>query len=62
MDGEKAPGVGSLARDTARGEVGQVMDHQSGRVWLRPLSGGREWTAWPDEVEPLTGIDGEGHP
>ena len=26
------------------------MDYQCGRVWLRPLSGGREWDARPDDV------------
>jgi hypothetical protein len=45
--------VGSLARDTARGAVGRVMSHQSGRVWLRALGGGREWDVEPDMVEPV---------
>ncbi|MFD1828813.1 hypothetical protein ACFSJS_03915 [Streptomyces desertarenae] len=30
------------------------MDVHPGRVWLRPLGGGREWDAEPHEVEPLT--------
>ncbi|WP_031508080.1 hypothetical protein [Streptomyces megasporus] len=46
--------VGSMARDVRDGRVGDVMDVHPGRVWLRPLGGGREWDARPEEVRPLT--------
>jgi hypothetical protein len=29
------------------------MDHQDGFVWLRPEGGGTEWTARPDDVQPV---------
>jgi hypothetical protein len=45
--------IGSLARDTSRGVVGRVTAFQSGRVWLRPQEGGREWDVRPDQVEPV---------
>ncbi|HZG02172.1 MAG TPA: hypothetical protein VE546_01125 [Streptomyces sp.] len=53
---EALPGitVGSVVRDLRDGRVGDVMDIHPGRVWLRPLGGGREWDAAPDEVQPLT--------
>ncbi|WP_410537896.1 hypothetical protein [Streptomyces sp. KL2] len=46
--------VGSVARDLRDGRIGDVMDVHPGRVWLRPLGGGREWDAKPDDVRPLT--------
>ncbi|MEO3751753.1 hypothetical protein [Streptomyces sp. B6B3] len=51
MSGTSTPKVGSLARDTELGRLGKVMDYQSGRVWLRPVEGGREWDVQPDRVE-----------
>ncbi|TDC75561.1 hypothetical protein E1283_12085 [Streptomyces hainanensis] len=44
------PEVGELARDP-RGVVGRVVDHQAGRVWLRPVGGGREWDVPVEDVE-----------
>ncbi|MCM2577321.1 hypothetical protein [Streptomyces meridianus] len=49
-----APEVGSVARDAARDEVGEVMEVQEGRIFLRPLGGGREWDALPEDIEQLT--------
>ncbi|HEX5565622.1 MAG TPA: hypothetical protein VFY14_01550 [Streptomyces sp.] len=46
--------IGSVARDTRNDRVGDVMDVHHGRVYLRPLGGGREWEAPPHEVQPLT--------
>ena len=48
-----AVAIGSTARDTARERVGRVMAHECGRVWLRPLGGGCEWAAAPEDVEPV---------
>lgn len=42
--------IGSAARDTARERVGRVMAYEGGRVWLRPLDGGCEWAASPEDV------------
>ncbi|GAA2367658.1 hypothetical protein GCM10010417_31920 [Streptomyces carpaticus] len=47
------PAVGALVRDTVTQRTGRVMAHQSGRVWLRPEGGGREWAALPEDVEAL---------
>jgi hypothetical protein len=46
------PGIGELAKDSAKGRIGVVMDEVGGRVQIRPLDGGREWDALPDDVEP----------
>ncbi|SFJ82979.1 hypothetical protein [Streptomyces pini] len=53
-EGLPAITVGSVARDLRDGRVGDVMDVRPGRVWLRPLGGGREWDAKPDDIRPLT--------
>jgi hypothetical protein len=46
------PGIGELAQDNAKGCIGVVMDEVGGRVQIRPIGGGREWDALPDNVEP----------
>ncbi|RKN38061.1 hypothetical protein D7294_25635 [Streptomyces hoynatensis] len=43
-----------MARDTRTDKIGRVMAHLSGHIWLRPPGGGREWTAHPDDVTPVT--------
>ncbi|MFJ2924982.1 hypothetical protein ACIPIU_08155 [Streptomyces massasporeus] len=43
------PGLGELAKDTAKGRIGIVMGELGGRVQIRPI-GGREWDAMPDMV------------
>lgn len=47
------PEVGVLARDTSRNKLGEVMARTPGTVWLRPVSGGVEWTADPECVRPV---------
>jgi hypothetical protein len=44
------PGIGELAKDTARDRIGVVMGALGGRVQLRPLGGGTEWDVMPDNV------------
>ncbi|MEV5737877.1 hypothetical protein [Streptomyces sp. NPDC052292] len=44
------PGIGELARDTASGRIGVLMDEVGARVQIRPVSGGVEWDAMPDNV------------
>lgn len=48
------PEVGSMARDRSRDQIGRVMAHLFGAVWLRPPGGGQEWTARPEDVTPVT--------
>ncbi|MET9033171.1 hypothetical protein [Streptomyces mirabilis] len=48
------PGVGELAKDSARGRIGVVMGEIGGRVQIRPIRGGREWDAMPDNVVALS--------
>lgn len=44
------PGIGALAKDTANGRIGVVMGEVGGRVQIRPVGGGIEWDAMPDNV------------
>ncbi|MCC3774516.1 hypothetical protein [Streptomyces sp. UNOB3_S3] len=46
--------VGSLAMDTQRNRLGEVMAATRERVFLRPLGGGREWEAKPSALRPMT--------
>jgi hypothetical protein len=48
------PGVGELAKDSARGRIGVVMGEIGGRVQIRPIRGGREWDVMPDNVVALS--------
>jgi hypothetical protein len=49
-----APPPGTTVRDTIRDRIGVIMGHEGPHLQLRPLSGGREWDAAPDHVQPLT--------
>ncbi|WP_406436483.1 hypothetical protein OHB14_62275 [Streptomyces sp. NBC_01613] len=44
------PGIGELAKDSARDRIGVVMGEVGGRVQMRPIGGGTEWDAKPDNV------------
>ncbi|MGW4974992.1 hypothetical protein [Streptomyces mirabilis] len=48
------PGIGELAKDSARGRIGVVMGEIGGRVQMRPIRGGKEWDAMPDNVVALS--------
>ncbi|GGQ28068.1 hypothetical protein GCM10010279_40220 [Streptomyces mutabilis] len=48
------PAIGDLARDNARRRIGVVMDQIGGRVQMRPVRGGAEWDAMPDQVVALS--------
>ncbi|MFD5567539.1 hypothetical protein [Streptomyces cadmiisoli] len=52
---QTGPGIGELAKDTARGRIGVVMGEVGGRVQIRPINGGKEWDAMPDDVVPTSG-------
>ncbi|GAQ58722.1 hypothetical protein [Streptomyces acidiscabies] len=51
---QTGPGIGDLAKDSASGRIGVVMDEVGGRVQIRPLSGGTEWDAMPENVVALS--------
>ncbi|MFD4605460.1 hypothetical protein ACFWPQ_46560 [Streptomyces sp. NPDC058464] len=44
------PGIGELAKDTANGRIGVVMGEVGDRLQIRPIRGGVEWDARPDNV------------
>lgn len=46
--------VGTPLLDMVRGLVGEYRGVQHGRVRLRPVGGGREWTVSPERVRPAT--------
>ena len=48
--------VGSLAHDKRLDLVGVVMDLLFGSVYLRPVGGGLEWEAMPQDLEPLAPV------
>ncbi|MFF3140320.1 hypothetical protein ACFVRU_00945 [Streptomyces sp. NPDC057927] len=48
------PSIGELAKDSARGRIGVVMGEIGGRVQIRPIRGGKEWDAMPDNVVALS--------
>lgn len=51
------PGIGELAKDMATGRIGIVMGTIGGRVQMRPVHGGMEWDAMPDDVVALRARD-----
>ncbi|WP_327575419.1 hypothetical protein [Streptomyces sp. NBC_00145] len=51
---QSRPGIGELAMDSARDRMGVVMGEIGGRVQMRPIRGGVEWDAVPDNVVPLS--------
>ncbi|MFF8603956.1 hypothetical protein ACF065_23695 [Streptomyces sp. NPDC015232] len=48
------PEVGDLVRDTATGRVGFYAAEVAGRFLIRPVHGGPEWEAAPEDVQPAT--------
>lgn len=49
------PQVGALMKHGRR--VGRVMDVRVQTVYLRPVGGGKEWTAKPEELVPASTSD-----
>lgn len=49
--------LGEVVHDTRTGRVGRVMGHVGPRYQLRPLNGGREWEADPEEMSPARQSD-----
>lgn len=44
------PAVGEIAKDSKRNVLGMVMGSEGPYVQLRPLGGGREWDASPENI------------
>ncbi|MFF0449085.1 hypothetical protein ACFYT4_22210 [Streptomyces sp. NPDC004609] len=51
------PRPGQVVWDAARDRVGRVMGTVGGYVQLRPLRGGREWDAHPEDLRPAVQSD-----
>ncbi|MGW6061716.1 MULTISPECIES: hypothetical protein [unclassified Streptomyces] len=49
-----APAVGALVLDTKRDQLGEYRGEWAGEWSLRPVGGGKEWTANPKNVQPAT--------
>ncbi|WJV46123.1 hypothetical protein [Streptomyces flavofungini] len=49
-----APPPGTLVRDVSRDLIGEFRGEWCGLWSLRPVTGGREWTVAPEDVEPAT--------
>ncbi|MDX6351983.1 MAG: hypothetical protein QOF84_6773 [Streptomyces sp.] len=54
---ECVPPVGTLAMDTRRNEIGEVRGHVGPYVQLRPVDGGCEWDARPENIRPLSAAE-----
>jgi hypothetical protein len=50
----RLPEIGTLMRDKARNAWGEFRGAHGGRLYLRPLGGGREWAASPEFVRRAT--------
>ncbi|MDX3455564.1 hypothetical protein PV396_27120 [Streptomyces sp. ME02-8801-2C] len=48
------PNLGDTVEDTGTRKVGKVMGYVGPYVQLRPIGGGREWDARPDDLRPVT--------
>ncbi|MEV7925284.1 hypothetical protein [Kitasatospora sp. NPDC088779] len=49
------PTPGELVKDTKTGQPVVYMETRSGEAYLRPPSGGTEWTTAPANIVPLDG-------
>lgn len=48
------PRLGDTVEDTSTGKFGKVMGNDGPYVQLRPIGGGLEWDAQPDDLQPAT--------
>ncbi|MFF3375758.1 hypothetical protein ACFYXF_22760 [Streptomyces sp. NPDC002680] len=49
------PNLGDVVEDTGTRKIGKIMGFAGPYVQLRPIGGGREWDARPDDLRPVTG-------
>lgn len=48
------PNLGDAVEDTGVRRIGRVMGFEGPYVQLRPVGGGREWDARPENLRPVT--------
>ena len=48
------PRLKDLVMDRESGRVGVLMAYEAGTAWLRPASGGREWTTQVRSIRAVT--------
>ncbi|MFF4245190.1 hypothetical protein ACFYY2_12035 [Streptomyces sp. NPDC001822] len=52
------PRIGDIVKDSAKkAPAGTVMGHEGPYYQLRPLGGGKEWDARPEDIEPVPQIE-----
>lgn len=51
---DKMPPPGTILKDLTRDVYCEFQAFLNGELWLRPIGGGREWTARPDDVRRAT--------
>ena len=51
------PNLGDTVEDTSANKVGKVMGFEGPYVQVRPIGGGLEWDARPDNLRPVTGTE-----
>ncbi|WP_329216964.1 hypothetical protein OG352_13430 [Streptomyces sp. NBC_01485] len=52
--GSYEPRIDDIAVDAGANKTGRVVDFVGSRVWLRPVGGGIEWNARPEDLRPAT--------
>ncbi|MFF3159460.1 hypothetical protein [Streptomyces sp. NPDC057910] len=48
-----APAKGDVVQDSGSKKIGRVMGHVGPYVQLRPVAGGQEWDARPENLAPV---------
>jgi hypothetical protein len=56
-DQNEPPAVGAPLVDLAHSAIGEFQEEVSGRYFLRPIGGGREWDIDPKWTRPATEAD-----
>ncbi|WP_330333134.1 hypothetical protein OHS33_27780 [Streptomyces sp. NBC_00536] len=51
------PAIGDTVRDTHHNRLGIVTDRLGPHLRLRPLAGGLEWDAEPEDTEPVSSLE-----
>jgi hypothetical protein len=51
------PDLGDTVEDTGTRRIGKVMGFEGSYVQVRPVGGGREWDARPENLRPVTDAD-----
>jgi len=49
--------LGDTVEDADTGRIGRVMGFEGSYVQVRPVGGGREWDARPENLQPVTDAD-----